>query len=294
MFPVDAGLLTAFNQRVSHASKSPGGWTSLFRRSRKPEPPPVAPPPPAPPAPEPVEEIPPGRFQNDGYCPCCEQQTRFVADQTWFRDHYICTKCGCIPRERALMLCIEKFYPKWREAIIHESSPVVRGATLRIMKQAPGYFSSQFFPGVELGSVHKGSRCENLEKLTLADESVDLHITQDVLEHIFDPEAAFREIARTLRPGGMHIFTVPIVNKERPTETCARLHADGTVEHLMEPEYHGNPVSDEGSLVTRRWGYDICEFIHRSCGLFTEMVYLDTLENGIRAEYIEILITRKR
>ena len=129
--------------------------------------------------------------------------------------------------------------------------------------------------------------------MTFADASVDLHVTQDVLEHIFDPAATFKEIARTLRSGGMHIFTVPLVNKERPTEVCAKLGADGTVEHLREPEYHGNPVSDKGSLVTHRWGYDICEFIFRSSGLFTEMVYLDSLEHGIRADYIEVLVTRK-
>ena len=138
-----------------------------------------------------------------------------------------------------------------------------------------------------------GWRCENLEKMSFADSSIDLHVTQDVLEHIFDPAATFKEVARTLRPGGMHICTVPLVNKERPTEVCAKLKPDGTIEHLREPEYHGNPVSDQGSLVTHLWGYDICEFIFRSSGLFTEMVYLDILEHGIRAEYIEVLVTRK-
>ena len=62
---------------------------------------------------------------------------------------------------------------------------------------------------------------------------------------------------------------------------------------MLEPEYHGNLVSDQGALVTRRWGYDICEYIFRSSGLFTQIIHLDALEWGIRAEFIEVLVTMK-
>jgi hypothetical protein len=41
------------------------------------------------------------------------------------------------------------------------------------------------------------------------------------------------------------------------------------------------------------WGYDIADYIFKACGLFTQLVFLDILEYGIRAEYIEVLITRK-
>lgn len=234
-----------------------------------------------------------GVFENEGTCPCCDQKTRFVARTSWYRDDYLCLACGCIPRERALMFCIERFFPGWRDAVIHESSPGSRGTSPKLRLHAKGYLGSQFSPGIPLGTIHQGWRCEDIEKMTFADASIDLHVTQDVFEHIFDPAAAFREIARTLRPGGMHIFTTPLVNKERPTEICAEFRKDGTIEHLMEPEYHINPICDKGSLVTRRWGYDICEFIFRSSGLFTEMIHLDILEYGIRAEFNEVLVTRK-
>ena len=191
------------------------------------------------------------------------------------------------------MFCIETFFPRWREAVIHESSPGDRGASCKLRAQSRAYIASQYFPDVPPGDTWQGSRCENLERLTFPDSSIDLHVTQDVLEHVFDAASVFKEIARSLRPGGMHVFTTPLVNKERPTEVCARLRPDGTVEHLTEPEYHGNPISEKGSLVTHRWGYDICEFIFHASGLCTEMVHLDMLEHGIRAEYIEVLITRK-
>ena len=168
-----------------------------------------------------------------------------------------------------------------------------RGANRRLANEAPGYITSQYYPGVPPGTIVNGVRCENLEQMTFDNETLDLHITQDVFEHLFDPAAAFCEIARTLRPGGAHIFTTPLVRKNKPTQFCASLAPDGTVVHLTEPEYHRNPISTEGSLVTVKWGYDITNFVFETSGLFTEIVFLDILDFGIRAEYIEVLIARR-
>ena len=193
------------------------------------------------------------------------------------------------------MFCIERFFPQWRSLSIHESSPLLgRGANRRLAKEAPAYVASLYYPSVAAGTIVNGVRCENLEHLSFGDESFDLHLTQDVFEHLFDPAAACREIARTLRPGAAHVFTTPLVRKNEPTQFCASLAPDGSVIHLIEPpEYHNNPLSSEGSLVTVNWGYDITTFIFESSGLFTEIVFLDILECGIRAEYIEVLIARK-
>jgi hypothetical protein len=45
--------------------------------------------------------------------------------------------------------------------------------------------------------------------------------------------------------------------------------------------------------VVTDWGYDICDRIHRASGLFTHTLHIDDLHHGIRAEYIEILVTVK-
>lgn len=42
--------------------------------------------------------------------------------------------------------------------------------------------------------------------MTLEDESFDLVISQDVFEHLFNPELAFAEVARTLELGGAHLY----------------------------------------------------------------------------------------
>lgn len=192
------------------------------------------------------------------------------------------------------MYCLETFFPQWRDLTIHESSPILgRGPSRRLVAEAPGYLPSQYYPNVPVGESVNGVRCENLENLSFDDESIDLHVTQDVFEHLFDPAAAFREIARTLRPGGAHVFTTPLENKGGPTQFCARRTPDGQVVQLLEPaQYHGNPLSPAGSLVTVRWGYDITQFIFDATGLSTELLVLDNLELGIRAELNEVLITQ--
>jgi SAM-dependent methyltransferase len=144
------------------------------------------------------------------------------------------------------------------------------------------------------GTTHPtaGYRSENLENQTFPDEAFDLVITQDVFEHVFDAPAAFKEIVRTLKPGGAHIFTTPLVNKKKASEKWASLSDSGIVYH-HPPEYHGNPMSAEGSLVTWHWGEDIVTHIKDSSGLETEIIALDDLNMGIRAEYIEVLVTAR-
>jgi SAM-dependent methyltransferase len=217
----------------------------------------------------------------------------FEARNDWLRDHYLCLNCGSKPRERALMSVIDMYFPDWRNSIIHESSPCNRGASRRLAQYCAHYIPSQFFPRNEPGSIVGGIRCENLEALAFEDESVDLHVTQDVLEHVFHPPKVFSEIARTLKPGGAHVFTVPIVNKYRPSKLRARINNIGEIFNIEPPVFHGNPISDEGSLVTVDWGFDICRQIFESSGLFTQHVYIDDLSKGIRAEYIDCFISFK-
>jgi len=231
-------------------------------------------------------------FHASGHCSTCDNDVSFVAHNSWLRDYFVCTRCGSIPRERALMTVIDSYFPKWREAVIHESSPGIRGASLRLSNECSQYIPSQFFPGHASGTIVEGMRCENLEALSFKDESIDLHITQDVLEHVFHPSQVFREIARTLKPGGMHICTVPLVNKGNPSKLRARIE-NNEILHLEPEQYHGNPVGDGRALVTVDWGFDICQNIFEASGLFTHLIHIDDLSKGIRAEYIEVLVTVK-
>jgi Methyltransferase domain len=232
-------------------------------------------------------------FRHSGYCPCCRRKTNFSADNPWLRDYFRCTTCGSIPRNRALIRVLEKYHPNWENALLHESSPSGGGASAALSRNCPGYVASQYFPTHEFGTIVGKFRNEDLEKQTFEDASFDVVITQDVLEHVYDPARVFSEISRTLKPGGSHVFSVPLVNKHLPTQIWAIRNSDGSPNFLHEPDYHGNPVDPRGSPVTMRWGYDIVDFIKGATGLDTSIEYIDNLDLGIRAEYIEILVTRK-
>ena len=114
------------------------------------------------------------------------------------------------------------------------------------------------------------------------------------MEHIYAPDKAFREIHRTLKPGGAHIFSVPIINKHKPTQRWANKGADGAPVFLFEPEWHGNPIDAKGSPVTMHWGYDIKDFIEENSGAECEILHTRDLNHGIDAEYNEIIIARKK
>lgn len=142
------------------------------------------------------------------------------------------------------------------------------------------------------GSLHPdhGYRSEDLSRQSFPDGSFDVVVTQDVFEHVFDPAAAIAEIARTLKPGGIYVMSVPIVRKEQPSVRRAVVR-DGKVVHLLPPEYHGNPIDPSG--VTVDWGYDIATLLSTWSGLVITLHSLDDLSRGIRAEYHEIVVGRK-
>ncbi len=194
------------------------------------------------------------------------------------------------------MRVIRQYYTDYKTLSIHESSPAKRGVSEKLSMECSDYSYSHFFDDIPSGERHpdSGDRCENLEALSFPDNSFDLFVTQDVLEHVFHPRKVFREIARVLKPGGAHIFTVPLVNKMQKTSRRAELAKDGEVIHLEEAQYHGNPVDPNGSLVTMDWGYDIGIFVTEAASTPTILIQIDDISSGIRAEYNDVVISFKR
>jgi SAM-dependent methyltransferase len=225
-----------------------------------------------------------------GRCPVCEGKTVFVTTDHWLRDHYYCVRCFSIPRFRAIIRVLDERFPDWRDLEVHESSPA-GAASAKIARECKRYVATHFFPDGSPGEVKAGHRCEDLERQTFADATFDLVVTQDVFEHVLEPGRAFAEVARTLRPGGAHVFTVPWYYWK---PTVVRAHREnGKVVHDCAPEYHGNPIDPRGSLVVTEWGFELLEFIERSSGLRTTVEHLFDPAQGIRGEFREVFISRK-
>lgn len=232
-------------------------------------------------------------YIGKGFCPICEEEVVFSAAYAWFRDHLICSGCGSVPRERALMRVIAECFPNYKKLTIHEASPIERGAALKLKRECPNYSTSHYFKNVRFGQIDKrtGYRCESLEALTYKDDSFDLFVTQDVMEHLFNPDLAFKEIARVLKPGGAHIFTVPIMNKHKRSQVWASQNEQKETVFHHPAEYHGNPIDKEGSLVTMHWGYDIVSYISKVSEMSSTIIVIDDLTQGIKAEYIDVVVS---
>jgi len=238
---------------------------------------------------------PPPMIRRKGWCPICEMDVHFSSKNEWLRDHFICEWCNSIPRERALMEILQQRFPNWRNLFIHESSPVERGASAKLASGCKNYIRTQFDPELGSGEIHssKGYRSEDLERQTFSDEYFDLVITQDVMEHVFDATAAFREIHRTLKPGGVHIFTTPLINKHSPTSCRAKRMPNGNIQFLAPAEYHDNPMSIGGSLVTWHWGFDIVDIVAQANAGVASVINVLNQAMGIEGEYLEVIVQKK-
>ena len=130
---------------------------------------------------------------------------------------------------------------QFRRLEIAEINPIgPLGAALHsFLAQLPHLVLSEYRAAGRSGEVIDGSRNEDICRLTYDDGSFDLVLSSDTLEHVPDYRAALSETRRVLRPGGRHIFTVPIVASRATTNTRAEVDSDGEVVHLLAPLYHG-------------------------------------------------------
>lgn len=228
---------------------------------------------------------------NYGSCPICQSKTIFIAVDKWLRDNYCCIKCLSIPRQRAVVKVVSELRAKNVEMMVHESSPSGPASSF-FNASFNNYSSSQYFPGTQCGASHNGVRCENLEELTFEDNKFDLFITQDVMEHVFNPEKAFAEIARVLKPMGMYVFTVPYSRDSAQTEFRAKMEGN-VIDYVKEPQYHKNPVDPEGSLVTVDYGRDLPKLINEWSGLYTTIYRTIDKYYGLDGEFIEVFVCVK-
>jgi SAM-dependent methyltransferase len=140
-------------------------------------------------------------------------------------------------------------------------------------QQAKNYSSSHYYNDIPRGDYKGEYRSEDLCSLTFENDQFDLFITSDVFEHIMEPAKAFSVIARVLKPGGAHVFTMPWYPSLLNSVQRAKME-NNVVLHLESAVYHGNPINAEGSLVTFDWGRDFTKFVSDSSKIFTT-IYLE-------------------
>ena len=143
---------------------------------------------------------------------------------------------------------------QFRKLRIYE--PGLIGPFRKFLRELPGYQDSFFMEGVERGEFREGVQCQDLTKLTFENNRFDLVLSSDIFEHVRRPFGGFREVDRVLKPGGYHIFSIPLT-RPMPAATVFRVDTSGPQDVPVLPEhYHGAPMGGR-SLVYTDFGADM-------------------------------------
>jgi len=150
----------------------------------------------------------------------------------------------------------------------------------------PGLLYSEYFENAQSGTFVEGVRCETLSRLTYADASFDLVLTSETLEHVPRLELALSEIHRVLKPGGLHVFTVPLMPGVAATYPRREITPEGQIRDLAPPICH--PGGDVGYPVTTEIGRDFPTIVDRA-GFVTEVLFGPVTEDDLA----QVFVSRK-
>lgn len=204
-----------------------------------------------------------------GSCGLCGRESVFgaVAHDADSREGLHCAQCGCNARQRAAAAVLLAALPDPGAARVHATEQTSR-LFLALRRRVRHLSGSEYAPAWRMRlrlsfwllrhGVPAWVRHGDVTTLAQQDAELDALISLDVLEHVSDFRAALHEFARVLRPGGALVLTVPFYEGQERSERIARLREDGVVEHLGEPEYHGDPLA--GSVPCfHHFGWDLLE-----------------------------------
>jgi SAM-dependent methyltransferase len=201
------------------------------------------------------------------YCPLCDGNSVLVKLDN---QHVAvrCVRCRASAVTLSLISVLKESVPDLDLLDVYELS--ARGPLFAyLQKHAKTVTFSEYFSNVPPGEYQRGIQCQDVQRLTYRDDSFDLCTSTEVFEHVPDDRRGFAEICRVLRPGGRLIFTVPLEVHAPHTVERAKLLPDGSIEHLLEPEYHGDPIRADGRILAfRNYGADIVDRL-RTAGFRT-------------------------
>lgn len=208
-------------------------------------------------------------YDQPGRCSLCGWEGRFRRTHISERETLACGACRATLRYRGQAEAICGRLNAGRSTTLADLAasgalsdlaiyePGITGPFRPWLRQAGRYAQSFYDPDLPSGTRRAdGFVCQDLMATAFSDASFDLVVTSDIFEHIRKPFLAFEEIRRILKPGGLHVWTVPI-GLPPPAETRARVDTSGPEDRmLMEPVYHGSGT-DGLSLVYTDFGRDI-------------------------------------
>ncbi len=219
--------------------------------------------------------LPPGAEEGPvhGFCFVCGVPSVFPmdAEHSWmeggvrrlnWRERLICPTCGLNCRMRAGLHLIDLVLKPGQGSAIYATEQLTAFFS-HLQKRYPWAVGSEYLgPDFPRGALdERGLRHETVEDLSFGDATLDLLITEDVMEHVAEPVRALQEFSRVLKPGGVLLLSVPFDERRRTTVRRASRQADGTVVHHLPPAYHVDPLDPQGCLVFSDFGWDLLEML---------------------------------
>ena len=206
-------------------------------------------------------------FTVEGFSITAEQNVKFIVDWHYsyenrinWRERIVCPITGLNNRQRASYHLFLSELEPYEDDRIYITEQVTQFHAF-LDKKILNLIGSEYVDsGLPSGYVTDNDvRHEDLTALSFQDESLDKLISFDCLEHIADYKSALKECYRVIKPGGSMLASFPFNKNEYETLIRAKVLPDGTISHLCEPEYHGDPLSDDGCLSFYTFGWELLE-----------------------------------
>ncbi len=228
-----------------------------------------------------------GEFNVSGFCVACGKVVPLKVDLQWgdgvrpnWRERLQCA-CGLNNRIRAALDFLGELVGKTQNPALYATEQVTPLFAQLHSRHLAITGSEYLRDGTQRGVANaNGIRHEDITDLTFATGSFDAVLSFDVLEHVPDYRAAFREIARVLKPRGHLLSSFPFDASLAKTLVRASIGADGSVVHHLPPEYHGDPVDNSGCLCFQVFGWDVLDEMQRAGFSEAHTVFYWSLDRG--------------
>lgn len=237
------------------------------------------------------------------YCPVCGKLSIIKVKSANLREDGTCLRCRSNSRKRHLAIELLnliqnnafaslKAIPNSLDISIYNVES--NGALHHYLKHLNKYACSEYFgPYKEIGYKKDDVLNIDLMDIPFEDNRFDFTLSTEVLEHVPDPYKAFKEIHRILKKGGSHIFTVPFYVGREKDEVRAHLNEKNEIVHLLEPQYHGDPIRGrEGILVFTIFSNQMVEKL-KEIGFDTLINHRRNTKLGILGENNIVFIATK-
>jgi len=245
-----------------------------------------------------------------GYCVYCRHKTKFqvsvglyLGQNVHLREGLVCKRCGLSNRRRLLYEALED-YCGGRSALGSKKIFIAERISTfynRLAQRVPHLEGSEYLdPALKAGEVrfigNTSVMHQDLCNTSFEDNSFDLVVHTDVLEHVADYKKSLSESFRIISPGGAIVFTVPFLHERYEHEIRATLSANGVITHHLPAAYHGNPLDPAGSLVYQTFGWQILDDLRAAgfgkalIGVLTDIELGFTSSNSPAYEYMEPIV----